>query len=170
MSWRNNIGGSKMSHSMFVWFWNFLFCSITPRYEWVSVWLILLLPRILLLYRYSCHGLASSAEWKWMFLLFLFSNSLKRAWCIPFFYVSTLSNYFNEPHVFGNSKAHWGRERKHSLNVLLSVIMEKHNEKKKNLQTSCVLGFDIIYILKLPPSWAHHLKTSFHIHNSNTTS
>lgn len=147
MSWRNNISGSKTSHLVCV-IWNSLLCSISPRYEWVSVWLILLLPRILLLYRYSCQGLASSAVWKWMFSFISFFKFAQKN-VVHSFYVSALSNYFNEPQ-------HW-------LDVLPSVLMEKH--LWKILQTSCVFGFDIIYILKLPPSRAHHLKASSHVHN-----
>lgn len=78
----------------------------------VSGWLMPL-PRILLLYRDSCHGGASCAEWKWMFLISFF-NSLKRMWHIPF-YARTLCDYFNEPHLFENCTEERAEARKDNI-------------------------------------------------------
>lgn len=128
MSWRNNIGGFKISsHSMFIWFE--ILCSAQSRLgmsecqcDWYSC-----------CHGYCCYTDTVAMEWHLLqnesecfFYIFFLIHSKERGAFL--FYVSTLSNYFIEPHVFGNSKAHWGREKKHWLDVLPSVIMEKHNE------------------------------------------
>ncbi len=125
MSWRNNIGGFKISsRSMFIWL-EFL-CSAQSRLcmsecqcDWYSC-----------CHGYCCYTDTVAMEWhllqnKSEYLFFLIHSKERGAFL---FYVRTLSNYFNETQVIGNSKAHWGREKKHWLDVLPSVKMEKYNE------------------------------------------